>query len=222
MISAVRRLLGLMVLAAAVAVPAALASNGDPQKRLTKADQAKARAIVLRRSDFPAGWVGKPNTNTSQDNPRCSTYNPDQSDLVETGDVDSPDFTRADGSFVSSSVGIFKTAAMAKTGYARVARPELASCFGELFKKGAAPAKVQLLHVGALPFRRLRDRANAYRLTANVTLQGTTIPVAIDIVTFNRGRVDAAMIFLGIRGPLQSSFEQSLAARVAARAAVTR
>ena len=127
------RLLGVAAVVAAVLVPAALAGGGEPQKRLTKADQAKARAIGLHRSDFPAGWVGKPNTNTSQDTPRCSTYNPDQSDLVETGDVDSPDFARADGSFASSSVGIFKTTKMAKTGYARVARPQLASCFGELF-----------------------------------------------------------------------------------------
>lgn len=213
------RIVAVAALAAAVVVPVALASNGEPQKRLTKADQAKARAIALRLSDFPTGWVAKPNTNTSQDNPRCSNYNPDQSDLIETGDVDSPDFARADGSFVSSSVGVFKTAAMAKTGYSRVARPQLASCFGELFTKGAVPAKVELLHVGAVPFRRVGDRSNAYRLTANVTLQGTTIPVAIDIVTFNRGRVDAAMIFLGIRNPLPKSFEQSLAVKVAARAA---
>jgi hypothetical protein len=219
MIRGVGRRFLVAVVVAAVVVPVALASNGEPQKRLTKAGQAKARAIALHRSDFPAGWVGKPNTNTSQGSPRCSTYNPDQSDLVENGDYDSPDFSRADGSFVSSSVGIFKTATMARTGYARVARPELAGCFGELFKKGAAPAKVQLLRVGALPFRRLGDRSNAYRLTANVTVQGTTLPVAIDIVVFNRGAVDAAMIFLGIRAPLPSGFERALAVRVADRAA---
>jgi hypothetical protein len=219
MIRAVRIAAAVAALAAAVVVPVALGSDGEPQKRLTKADQAKARAIALRRSDFPARWVAKPNTNASQDNPRCSNYNPDQSDLIETGDVDSPDFTRADGSFVSSSVGVFKTAAMAKTSYARVARPQLASCIGELFTKGAAPATVELLHVGAMPFRRLGDRSNAYRLTANVILQGMTIPVAIDIAAFNRGRVDVAMIFLGIRHPLPTSLEQSLAAKVAARAA---
>jgi len=215
----VSRLLGVAALAAAIAVPAALASNGDPQKRLTKADQAKARSIALHASDFPAGWVGGPNTHTTRDSPRCATYNPDQSDLVETGSVDSPDFKRADGSFVSSSVGIFKTKKMAKAGYERVSKPQLASCFGELFKKGAAPATVQLLQVGPLAFRHLGDRSNAYRLMANVSLQGVTIPVAIDIVAFNRARVDVAMIFLGIRAPLPASFEQSLAARVAARAA---
>jgi len=213
----VSRLLAVAILAV-VAVPVALAADGQPQKRLTKADQAKARAIVLRQADVPAGWVAKPNTNTSQDNPRCSNYNPDQSDLIETGDVDSPDFSRSDGSFVSSSVGLFKTVTMARTGYARVAGPQLASCFGELFTKGAAPAKVELLQVGPLAFRHLGDRSNAYRLTANVTVQGTKIPVGIDIVTFNRGRVDAAMIFLGISKPRQLAFEQSLAAKVAARA----
>ena len=219
MIAGVSRLLGLAALAAAVVVPAALAGGGEPQKRLTKADQAKARAIALRKSDFPAGWVGKPNPNPSQASPRCSTYNPDQSDLVETGDVDSPNFSRADGSFVTSSVGIFKTRKMATTGYARVARPGLASCFGELFQKGAAPATVQLLQVGPLPFRHLGDRSNAYRLSANVTLQSVTVPVAIDIVTFNRGRVDVAMIAVGIRGPLPSSLERSLAVKMAARSA---
>ena len=219
MIRRVSRLLCAAVVAVVVAVPAALAANGDPQKKLTKADQAKARAISLRQSDFPAGWVGKPNTNTSQGNPRCSSYNPDQSDLIETGDVDSPDFSRPEGSFVSSSVGIFKTRKMAQTGYARVAKPQLPKCFAELFTKGLAPAKVQVLQVGPLAFRQLGDRSNAYRLRADVTVQGTTVPATIDIVLFNRGRADVAMIFAGLFRPLPASFEQSLAAKVAARAA---
>jgi hypothetical protein len=215
----VSRLLCVAVVAAAVAVPVALAATGDPQKKLTKTDQAKARVITLHRSDFPTGWVAKQNTNTSQDNPRCSNYNPDQSDLIETGDVDSPDFSRPDGSFVSSSVGIFKTRKMAQTGYARVARPQLPTCFAELFTKGVAPAKVQVLQVGPLAFRKLGDRSNAYRLRANVTVQGTTVPTTIDIVLFNRGRADVAMIFAGIFRPLPFGFEESLAAKVAARAA---
>jgi hypothetical protein len=219
MILAVSRLLGLAALVAAVVVPAAFASGGEPQKRLTQADQAKARAIGLHQLDFPAGWVAKPITNTSQDNPRCSTYNPDQSDLIETGDVDSPDFSRPEGSFVSSSVGIFKTRKMAQTGYTRVARPQLPSCFAELFTKGVAPAKVKVLQVGSLAFRQLGDRSNAYRLRANVTVQGTTVPTTIDIILFNRGRVDVAMIFAGILRPLPFGFQQSLAAKVAARAA---
>lgn len=222
MIRRVSRLLCAAVAAVVVAVPGALAANGDPQKKLTKVDQARARAISLRQSDFPAGWVGKPNTNTSQDNPRCSSYNPDQSDLIETGDVDSPDFSRPEGSFVSSSVGIFKTRRMAQTGYARVAKPQLPACFAELFTKGVAPATVQVLQVGPLGFRKLGDRSNAYRLRAKVTVQGTTVPTTIDIVLFNRGRVDVAMIFAGIVRPLSFAWEQSLAARVAVRAAVTR
>ena len=212
----------LLAALAALLVPVALAAPGDPQKKLTKVAQATARAIALRPSDFPAGWVGKPNTNTSQDTPRCSSYNPDQSDLIETGDVDSPDFSRPEGSFVSSSVGIFKTRRMAQRGYARVAKPQLPACFAELFTKGVAPATVQVLQAGPLGFRNLGDRSKAYRLRAKVTVQGTTVPTTIDIVLFNRGRVDVAMIFAGIVRPLSFAWEQSLAARVAARAAVTR
>ena len=89
-----------------------------------------------------------------QSNPRCSTYNPDQSDLVEIGDYDSPDFSRPDGTFVSSTTGVFKTAAMARTGYARVAVPALPHCFAEIFKKGITkPSSATIFSSGPLSSR---------------------------------------------------------------------
>ena len=48
---------------------------------------------------------------------------PDQCDLVEIGDYDSPDFDLVDGSTISSSSGVIKTVAFGKTAYARVAKP---------------------------------------------------------------------------------------------------
>ena len=48
-----------------------------------------------------AGWKASRSAGaTSGAQPRCSTYNPDQSDLVETGKYDSPDFTRSAGQLV--------------------------------------------------------------------------------------------------------------------------
>ncbi|HZQ65054.1 MAG TPA: hypothetical protein VFA66_07505 [Gaiellaceae bacterium] len=203
---------------AAVLVPAALAANGDPQKKLTKADQARARAASLRLGDFPAGWRAERSPSSSSE-PRCSNYNPDQSDLVETGDYDSPDFTRADGSFVSSSTGVFRTARMARTAYARVVRPELPDCFAELFRKGTGnPKAVKILGSGTLAFPAYGDRSNAYRLRATYTAQGQTVGLTIDIVVFNQGRVDVATIFLGLGRPLPTAFERSLIDRLAARA----
>jgi hypothetical protein len=45
-----------------------------------------------------------------------------------------------------------------------------------------------------------------------------TVPFTVDLVVFNRGSIDVAMIFLGISKPLSAAFERALVARVASRA----
>src|SRR5439155_23862991 len=106
-----------------------------------------------------------------------------------------------------------------KTGYARVAVPALPRCFAEVFRKGTGnPAAVKILATGPLTFPRFGDRSNAYRLTATYTVQGQTLALAVDVVLFNRGRLDVALIFVGIGRPLAASFERTLVGRVAARA----
>ena len=208
----------MLVLLAAVVVPAALAADGEPQHAFTPADQARAKAASLRLSDFGEGWRTTPST-TSDSQPRCSTYNPDQSDLVETGKYDSPDFTRtADSSFVSVSTGVFRTVAMAKTGYTRVAIPQLSTCFGELFAKGITrPNSARVLSSGPLAFPKAGDRTNAYRLVVTVKTPSITLPVTADIVLFNKGRTDVAMIFLGIAKPLPAAFQRQAVARIVSR-----
>jgi hypothetical protein len=208
-----------LALLAAVLAPVALAASGDPQKEYTKADQARAKAASLRLSDFTAGWKASPAGKSDSSNPRCSKYNPDQSDLVETGKYNSPNFTRnSDSSFVSVSTGVFKTAAMAKKGYARVAVPQLPACFGELFAKGVTkPSSAKIVSAGLLSFPKAGDRSNAYRLVASVKTPTATVPVAADIVLFNKGRTDVALIFFGIKKPLPASLERQAVALVLSR-----
>jgi hypothetical protein len=108
---------------------------------------------------------------------------------------------------------------MARRGYARVAVRRLPACFGELFAKGITkPNSAKIVSVGPIAFPKVGDRSNAYRLVASVKTPTVTVPVAADIVLFNRGRVDVAMIFLGIARPLPSSLEQAAVARVLSRA----
>jgi hypothetical protein len=207
-----------VVLAAALA-GTALAAQGDPQKKFTKAGQARARAVSLKLVDVGKGWKSEPSTNNKESNPRCSTYNPDQSDLIEIGSYDSPDFSRPDGTFISSTTGVFKTATMAKTGYARVAVPALPRCFAEIFKKGITkPSSATIFSSGPLPFPRFGDRSNAYRITSSVKTPSGRVRATIDLVLFNRGQIDVAIIFLGINQALPASLEQALVAKVAARA----
>ena len=179
---------------------------------------AKARAASLRPSDFAAGWKATPAGKDSS-KPRCSIYNPNQSDLVETGKYDAPDFGRSDGSFVSSSTGVFKTATMAKKGYVRVAVPQLATCFGELFlQQVKKPNSAKVISSGQLVLAKAGDASTAYRLVVYVKTPQGTAPLNADIALFTKGQIDVAMIFFGIGKPFPAAFENQATALVASRA----
>ena len=207
------------VLALALCVPVALAAKGDPQKKITAAGQAKAKKASLAAADLP-GWKTTPHKKSSDSaDPRCSYYDPDQSDLVEIGDYDSPDFDRADGSSVTVSTGVFRSVQMAKTAYTRVAQPQLAKCLAELFKKGAGAAKTTIFSSGRLRFQSQGDKSDAFRIVASVKANATTrVRVYLDIFVMNKGQTDVALLMLGISNPLPANLEQGLAAKLAVRA----
>ena len=80
-----RLLAALLVLC--IAVPAvALAADTDPKKKITAADQAKARSMVFKRTDFAAGWKKVPPSPESD--LTCPGFNPDESDLTLTGEAE--------------------------------------------------------------------------------------------------------------------------------------
>ncbi|HSS72503.1 MAG TPA: hypothetical protein VLK53_02950 [Gaiellaceae bacterium] len=209
------------VLALGLCVPVAFAAKGDPQKKITKAGQAHAIGASLHRADFPpTGWQQQPKQPKQKDesNPRCSYYNPDQSDLVEIGDYDSPDFDQADGSSISSSTGVFKTVAMGKTAYARVAKPDLVKCLAELFKKGAGATKTTIFSSAPLSFKSYGDQSTAHRIVASVKTPTAAVRVYLDVILVNKGRTDIAFLGLGIQKPLSTALEQPLVGKVTGRA----
>jgi hypothetical protein len=205
-----------LILALGLCVPTALAAKGDPEKKITKAGQTRAKAAALRLSYFPPGWTQKPHQKSSDDSdPRCSYYNPDQSDLVEIGDYDSPDFELPDGSSISSTTGVFRSVAMAKKGYARVAQPALAKCLAELFEQGAGPANTTIFSSGRLPFPHYGDRSDAYRIVASVKAPTARVLAYLDVFLFNRGATDVAVLAIGIGRAVPVGLEQSLVSKLA-------
>ncbi len=207
-----------IVIALLGAAVAAAAPAKDPKKVIIPAVQAKAKAMNLRLSDLPAslGFKAKP-ASPDTGNPRCSYYNPDQSDLTENGDAKSPEFTLASGSFISSSASIFESATQGRTAYSRVVQPKLPACLAEVFRKGAAPTKVTIVSSKEIPFPKLAERSNAYRILASFKSGSQKIAVYLDVVVMNRAKVDAVIFFAGIGNFYDSGFEHSLAAIVAAR-----
>jgi hypothetical protein len=212
------RLLALFVLCVAGTAGAAVAAGGkEPKKAIKPAVQARAKRIAVGLRDLPGfGWKAQP-SQSDRSSPRCSYYKPDQSSLTENGDYTSPDFTRSDGLYVSSSVGIFVSAKQAQQSFGLVVRPELPRCLGESVVRSGAPGHITLRSAGKLAFPRLRDRSQAYRVVFAVKSGNQQVPATIDLVAINKGAVNVAVFFSSAGLPVPASFERKIAGAVAAR-----
>src|SRR5215210_8580110 len=110
-----RRLAALLALAALVFAAAAFADPLDLKVKITKADQRRAKAVLLVQSDLGLGWRGgtaaKP---SSLKAPVCPALRPNYSSLTITGHAESL-FDNGNGGFqVVSDVEIWKTVAQAE------------------------------------------------------------------------------------------------------------
>jgi hypothetical protein len=211
------RVLAVLGLFAVLTAVATAATANDPKKVIKPAVQAKAKAIAVKRSDLPgSGWKAGP-AEPSKATPRCSYYNPDQSHLTENGDYTSPNFTRSDGTYVSSTVGIFVSAQQAKTGYLAVVRPDLPKCLAELVVKSGPAGSIKITSAGPLAFKQYQTRSAAYRIVFSVKSGKTNVPAIIDVLAINSGAVDAAIFFGSVLKPPPAAFEQRIVDRLAAR-----
>ena len=213
------RALAVIALLATLAGVAAAAPSREPKKAIKPAVQARAKRILVSLKDLPGfGWKIGP-SQADRSSPHCSYYNPDRSKLTENGDFNSPDFTRPDGMYVSSAVGIFVSAAQARTAFSAVVRPELARCLGEIVAKSGAPGHITVHSAGTLAFPHHGDRSAAYRVVFYVKSGKNLIPATIDLVAINESGVDAAIFFGAAGQPVPAVFERQIVGRVSARIA---
>ena len=218
-----RRLLAAL-LVLCIAVPAvALAADTDPKKKITAADQAKARSMVFKRTDFAAGWKKVPAAPDSD--LVCPGFNPDESDLTLTGEAET-DFEHAQIGFVGSASEIFATKEDAVNSWTRTDKPATARCIGYFFKQGQTTktTKVTIVSAGRMAFPKLAPRTTAFKIVARlaITNEGkpTTVPVTVQLVAFGQGRGDTSMIAFtpgaGVPMPELRALGKLLAARLAA------
>jgi hypothetical protein len=212
------RLLAVLVVAAVAGSVALAAGAGQPRKVIKPTVQARAKAISLHRSDLPgSNWTSSPSAPSRSSTPSCPYYNPDQSDLTENGDVDSPTFHRSDGSDVETSVSIFVSAAQAKTAFDRVVKPAFSRCVADLLRKSAKPGSLTVVSTRTLAFPRFGHKTGAFRISLIVVSGTQKVPVLLDIVGVNKGKVDVAFFFTGVGKGFTPAFERQIVGRVAAR-----
>jgi hypothetical protein len=207
---------GVALACALVAATAALAANGDPQRKHTKADMAKARAALLRATDFGSGWQATPSTSSPGNNLRCTGFEREESDLVETGRAVSPDFEKG-FRYVSSFAAVYKTAAQAQTSWNRLVRPGLLDCLASLFKSGSGSGvTLTVVAKRAIPFPKLAPRTAAFRISFSASGQGSALKGAIDLILLGKDRIDAALLDLAFGQPPLAD-ERRLAGLIAKR-----
>jgi hypothetical protein len=179
-------------------VPAVVA--GPPSKeqvRLNPADQAAARAAVLRLRDLgSSGWSGgaqRPNLAAAMS---CAGYTPKQSDLVLTGAAETR-FSRA-GLAVQSVAQVLKTRAMVGRDWQRtVVEPRSFACLRTMLARSLRPGQ-RLVSFTKLAFPQLARFTAAYRALVDVAGGGAHVRVVADIVLVAKSRTE---VTLSVEGP---------------------
>jgi hypothetical protein len=214
---------GVAVMAAAAvlgAAAAALADRGREQIRYNAADQAAARAMVLRLSDLSpsTGWTGgrvKPDLSPG---PTCPDYHPKQSDLVLTGAAQSR--YRRGAVVIGNEIQVMKTRRMVSLDWQReVLAPGTISCQRrDLARSLGSSAKV--VSFKRIPFPRIARYTAEFRALVDVSVTGRTAHLVVDAVLVGRGRSEISLTTLAPAAAKVSlaAAERRLARRIVARA----
>lgn len=207
----VRRLLACLLLLALVASGTALADRGDPQRKITKADQARAKAMLLQRSDFPAAFKATSPGPDVEDS-YCKAL--DESDLTLSGDAESKEF---EGGlfFISSLAQVYATAADSNVSWRRGTSAAGMKCAGDIFRRDAARNRATLESFRKLAFPRLAEQSIAFR----IVLSSEGIRIVVDAVVMKHGRAQAAVVLGSGLAPMPKAEEVRYARIVAGRMA---
>jgi len=210
----VKRLLAvaLLLLVAGIGTGTALADHLDPKKRIRAGDKAKARAMLLRKSDLGPGVIAQPR---STPNTHLTCNGLDESDLTVTGEAESPTWIQGAG-FVVSAANVYATVTDANASWARGTRGAGTRCLRDELADEFATQGVALESLRKVAFPRVAERTVAYRVTLSGNVQGTTVRVVIDLVVLKHSRSQAALYFGSAFAPPAKADEVALA-RVAAR-----
>jgi len=215
-----RRMAFVLVTVTALLATAALAVAGDgkEQIRFNRADQAAARAVVLRRTDLgSSAWQGgalKPDLSPA---PTCANFHPKVSDLVITGAAQT-DFRRSGLDF-GNLVVVLETRRMVALDWRRsLLAPGTIPCLRQTMSK-ALGSGARLLSFAKLPFPHLTTRTALFRAVIVVQAQGKAVRVLADLVAVARGRTE---ITLSVAAPASARRAVSAAERSLLRVLVSR
>jgi hypothetical protein len=201
----------LALVVALLATGVALAGRGDPKENFTSADQARARAMLLRLSDFNPAFVARPSSQ-NDGNFYCAAL--DESDLTLTGQANSSSFA-AGTEYVTSTASVYATRSDANASWARGTSKAGEECQRLGTRHELQGTVVRLVSFRRIAFPKRGARSVAYRALA--TVQG--IRVYVDLVAMQVGRAQAGVVYVSALTPAPQGELGRLTNLVAKRAA---
>jgi hypothetical protein len=210
-----------LTLVAVLTASAVAASPRSETIRLRPADVALAKRAVLKQDDVGPDWARVPTPQGGDSQFACKSFQPDFSSFTITGQAyASFRIASPPGAQIDSTVAVFKTTAQAAGDFRRGAKPQLASCLADqvrrAFSRYPAGVKGRLLSSKMVAAPRLGDLSAAYAVTAEISGNGQSLPVFVDVTVVQRGRSIAALVFTGMgsRLPSRAYFAESVSGRL--------
>ena len=221
MMRSMRSVAAFLALAAGLTAAAALGDSGREQIRYNAADQAAARATVLRRSDLlpSTGWSGSRVKPDLSPPPSCPNYHPKQSDLVLTGAAES-NFRRG-AVAIGNEVQILKTRRMVRLDWQReVLASGTIACERQDLARNLGPS-AKVVSFKRIPFPRIAQYTTEFRALVDVSVPGgKTAHLVVDALLLGRGRTEISFTTLAPASGKASlsAAERRLARKIVARA----
>jgi hypothetical protein len=209
-----RRALTAAALAALVLAAAALADPLDPKVKYTSADQARAKAALLRQGDLGIGWQGGAlKTPSSLKQPICPQLRPNYSKLTITGHAEAVFDNGNGGVQITSDVEVWRTEKQAKQHMDALLKPALPTCIRySLLKTLGGNDKAVLLKTQKQDLGKLGDSAVSYRVPVGFKVGKQTVVVASDFLLLRKGRTE---IYVNVTGPSNDAALPALEKRIA-------
>jgi hypothetical protein len=212
-----RRLLVVAALLAfLVAAGSVSASHQDPQKRLTRADNARARAMLVTRADLPPGFLAQ--RGGSEDPHGNCDPAVSESDLTLTGEADGTQFALGPV-LVSSAAQIYRSTADADASWRRSTSAAGVQCGTILLNQEFAKQGIRLVSLRRVAFPRVAQRTVAYRVRLSARTPQGAVELFVDLVALKHDRAHATVIVGTPLAPPQRADELRFARLVAGRMA---
>jgi hypothetical protein len=212
----VRRLFVGFALLGLVTAGTALADHLDPKKRLTSADQARARAMMLKRSDLPAGFRVE-RSGGKKPHADCSQA-VSEADLTLTGEAEGRLLARGTVS-LNSAAQIYASVADANASWRRGTSAAGTRCLADLLRSTFSGQGIRVASLRRFAFPNVAERTVAYRATLSADGPQGPVPVYADFIVMKRSRALAEVFVASVLVRPSRSDETRLARVVAGRMA---